>query len=182
MHRGVRLKKVTTKRTQTPPSVAASTLAQAFNAICQPFLIYTDYLYIGYICIYKLIFIAAANRCIGKSQTSRCRCPPVQPIKEEGHQEYQGRNKAPESGYSSSSSPDVSYFGGIFSLPSRCRDPASTISPSSAGSTRSRQTPAGRTPSRRCADRRGRSNYRSSRFSHTIGSFFNSNNYHPPSG
>jgi len=31
MHRGVRLKKVTTKRTQISPSVAVSTLAQAFK-------------------------------------------------------------------------------------------------------------------------------------------------------
>ena len=148
MHRGVRLKKVTTKRTQTSPTVAASTLAQAFKAIRQTPFTYTDYLYIGYIYIYKLLFVAAANRCIGKTQTSRCRCPPVQPAKEEGRQGYQGGNKAPQSGDSSSSS-GISYSGGIFSLPSRCRDLASTISPSSAGSTRSRRTPAGRTPSRR---------------------------------
>jgi hypothetical protein len=31
MHRGVRLKKVTTRRTQISPSVAASALAQAFK-------------------------------------------------------------------------------------------------------------------------------------------------------
>jgi len=31
MHRGVRLKKVTTKRAKTSPSVAASALAQAFK-------------------------------------------------------------------------------------------------------------------------------------------------------
>jgi len=35
MHRGVRLKKVTTKRTKTSPSVAASTLAQAFKVNLQ---------------------------------------------------------------------------------------------------------------------------------------------------
>jgi len=38
VHRGVRLKKVTTRRTHTPPTVAASTLAQAFKAIVKPFL------------------------------------------------------------------------------------------------------------------------------------------------
>jgi len=31
MHRGVRLKKITTKRTKTSPSVAATALAQAFK-------------------------------------------------------------------------------------------------------------------------------------------------------
>ena len=35
MHRGVRLKKVTTKRTKTSPSVAASALAQAFKVNLQ---------------------------------------------------------------------------------------------------------------------------------------------------
>jgi hypothetical protein len=33
MHRGVRLKKVTTKRTKVSPSVAVSALAQAFKEI-----------------------------------------------------------------------------------------------------------------------------------------------------
>jgi len=37
MHRGVRLKKVITRRTQISPSVAASTLAQAFKVIVKPF-------------------------------------------------------------------------------------------------------------------------------------------------
>jgi len=41
MHRGVRLKKVTTRRTQISPSVAASTLAQAFKVHLQTF--YTDF-------------------------------------------------------------------------------------------------------------------------------------------
>ena len=40
MHRGVRLKKVITRRTQISPSVAASTLAQAFKVHLQTF--YTD--------------------------------------------------------------------------------------------------------------------------------------------
>jgi len=31
MHRGVRFKKITTKRTKTSPSVAAAALAQAFK-------------------------------------------------------------------------------------------------------------------------------------------------------
>jgi len=31
MHRGVRLKKITTKRTKTSPSLAATALAQAFK-------------------------------------------------------------------------------------------------------------------------------------------------------
>ena len=35
MHRGVRLKKVTTKRTRTSPSLAATTLAQAFKVNSQ---------------------------------------------------------------------------------------------------------------------------------------------------
>jgi len=37
MHRGVRLKKITTKRTKTSPAVAATTLAQAFRVNSQIF-------------------------------------------------------------------------------------------------------------------------------------------------
>ena len=102
MHRGIRLRKVTTRRTQTPPSVAASTLAQAFKVAVKPLRLYQSYLYIGYTCIHKFLFVVTANQCIGKNQEPRCRCPPVQPAKEEGHQGNQGCNKMPESGNSSS--------------------------------------------------------------------------------
>jgi len=45
MHRSVRLKKVTTKRTKTSPLVAASTLAQAFKVIVKPFHSYRFHFY-----------------------------------------------------------------------------------------------------------------------------------------
>ena len=41
MHRGVRLRKVTTRRTQTSLTVAAPTLARAFKAISQIFILFT---------------------------------------------------------------------------------------------------------------------------------------------
>lgn len=53
MHRGVRLKKVTTKRTKTSPSVAASTLAQAFKVDFKPLHSYQFYFYICYACTHK---------------------------------------------------------------------------------------------------------------------------------
>jgi hypothetical protein len=46
MHRGVRLKKVTTKRAKTSLSVASSTLAQAFKVTVKPS-IYTDLILIS---------------------------------------------------------------------------------------------------------------------------------------
>ena len=49
MHRGVRLKKVTTRRTQISPSVAASTLAQAFKVHHQTF--YTDFTLISVVLV-----------------------------------------------------------------------------------------------------------------------------------
>ena len=184
VHRGIRLKKVTTRITQTPPSVAASTLAQAFKVTVKPLHLYRSYFHMNCICIHKFLFFVTANQCIGKNQEPKCRCPPIQPAKEKGCQEYQGRNKAPESGNCSSSS-GISHSGGIFSFSSRSRDPASTISPSNARSTTGGRTSTGRTPTRSTSARRhtgrcGRTNYRPSRFNH-IGSFFDSDKHFPSS-
>jgi len=57
VHRGIRLKKVTTRRTPTSPSVAASTLAQAFKVTAKPFHLYRSYFYIGYISTDKFSFL-----------------------------------------------------------------------------------------------------------------------------
>ena len=43
MHRGIRFKKMTTKRSKTTPSVAAATLAQAFKVNFQ-FFYHTDFI------------------------------------------------------------------------------------------------------------------------------------------
>ena len=45
MHRGVRLKKVTTRRTRTSPSVAASTLSQAFKVKVLNSFIHTNFIF-----------------------------------------------------------------------------------------------------------------------------------------
>jgi len=66
MHRGVRLKKVTTKRTKTSPSVAASALAQAFKVNFQPPFIPISFLHLS--CLYPQIFFSVlAYRRIGKN-------------------------------------------------------------------------------------------------------------------
>jgi len=57
MHQGMRLKKVTTKRTKTSPSVAASTLAQAFKVIVKPFHLYQFHFYICHTCAYEFLFL-----------------------------------------------------------------------------------------------------------------------------
>ena len=154
VHRGVRLRKVTTRRTHTSPTVAAPTLARAFKAICQIFIFYADYLYIGFIYTYKPLFVIAANQCIGKGHTSRCRCHPVQPAKEEGCQEHQGRNETPKSGNSPSSS-GISNPSGVFSFFSRSPDTASAISPTNAGCTTDGRIPAGRASNRKYISRCG---------------------------
>ena len=56
MHRGVRLKKVTTKRTQISSSVAASTLAQAFKVYLQ---FYTDL-----ILIFAILVLTSLSFCL----------------------------------------------------------------------------------------------------------------------
>ena len=77
MHRGVRLKKVTTKRTKVSPSVAASTLAQAFKVNFQIILpIPIPFLHLLH--LYSQIFIVvSAHRYISKDQKYNCRCPSV---------------------------------------------------------------------------------------------------------
>jgi hypothetical protein len=72
VHRGIRLKKVTTKKTQIPPSVAASTLAQAFKVITKPFHLYRSSFCIYYIDTHKFFFSASANQRIGKDQKQKC--------------------------------------------------------------------------------------------------------------
>jgi len=75
MHRGVRLKKVTTKRPKTTPSVAASALVQAFKVNLQ---ISLPISFFHLIHLYSRIFIlGTAHWRIGKDKKHRCRCPPV---------------------------------------------------------------------------------------------------------
>ena len=58
VHRGIHLKKVTTRRTQTLPSVAASALAQAFKVTAKPSLLYLQsYFNIGCIGTDKFLFL-----------------------------------------------------------------------------------------------------------------------------
>ena len=96
MHRGVRLKKVTTKWVKISPSVAASTLAQAFKVNFEFFYSYRSHSYTYYTCTHKLFTVVPAHRYIGKDQKYDCRCPPVQSTEEKRFQEYQITSKAPE--------------------------------------------------------------------------------------
>jgi len=96
-----------------------------------------------YTCTYKAFIVASANWQIGKDQKYDCRCPPVQPTKEKGSQEYQVTSEASENSNASPSS-KVTYPGRIIPLFSRSSDTTSTVSPSTA-----RRTPARRTSARR---------------------------------
>ena len=84
MHRGVRLKKVSTKRTKASPSVAASTVAQAFKVNFQILLpIPIPSLHLLH--LYSQIFIVvSAHRYIGKGQKYNCRCPQSSQPKRKG--------------------------------------------------------------------------------------------------
>jgi len=73
MHQGVRLKKVTTKRAKASPSVAASTLAQAFKVNFQNFPYQFHFSHLLH--LYSQIFFSVpAYRRIGKDQKPKCRC------------------------------------------------------------------------------------------------------------
>jgi hypothetical protein len=148
MHRGVRLKKVTTKRTKISPSVAASTLAQAFKVTVQTLSsIPIQFLHLLY--LYSQIFIVVpAHQHIDKDQKYDCRCPPVHSTEEERLQEHQITSKAPEDS-NTFSSPSITDPGGIFSLFSRNPDTTGTTSFSAT-----RSTPSGRTPARSNSARR----------------------------
>jgi hypothetical protein len=69
VHRGVRLRKVTTRRTQTSPTVAAPTLARAFKAICQ---IFSFMLTIFISAIFMLINSCSLLQQTGASAKARC--------------------------------------------------------------------------------------------------------------
>ena len=73
MHRGVRLKKVTTRRTKTSPLVAATSLAQAFKVkflILQ--LIPIPFLYLVALVLTKLLTVVSTHWHIGKDQKYDC--------------------------------------------------------------------------------------------------------------
>ena len=82
MHRGVRLKKITTKRKKTSTSVAASTLAQAFKVTAQT-LSSIPIPFLHLLHLYSQIpIVVPAYRHIGKDQKHTCRCHPVQSAEE----------------------------------------------------------------------------------------------------
>ena len=84
MHRGVRLKKVTTKHTKTSPSVAASTLAQAFKVTVQTFsFIPIPFLHLLHL-YSRILSLDTAHRRIGKDQKYKCRCPQSSQLKRKG--------------------------------------------------------------------------------------------------
>ena len=81
VHRGIRLKKVTTKRTQTSPSVAASALAQAFKVYFQ--FLYQLHSYVC--CTYSQISLpVSANQRIGKDQSKGADAPQSSQQKRKG--------------------------------------------------------------------------------------------------
>ena len=75
VHRGIRLKKVTTKRTQTSPSVAASTLAKAFKVTAKPLHSYRSYFYIGYTATHKLSFLPQQTSASARTKSKGADAP-----------------------------------------------------------------------------------------------------------
>jgi len=143
----VRLKKITTKRTKTSPSVTASTSAQAFKVTAQtlssipiPFL-HLLHLYL------QIFIVVPAHNYIGKDQKHKCRCPPVQSSKKERFQEHQISSKVPEHS-NTFSSPSITDPGGIFSLFYRNPDTTDTTTFSATRNTPSGRTPTSRAPAR----------------------------------
>ena len=163
MHRCVRFKKITTRRSKTSPSVAAATLAQAFKVDFQfPLLIlipsYTHTIisqYIGcygniignfsvqqdfintLLYLYSWDFYCCNSRLqIGKTQkcSNKCRCPLVQPSQKERPQEYQITTKASEDNTTLSSLSSITDSCGIVPFFTRSPDTASTISSSTSTS------------------------------------------------
>ena len=84
MHRGVRLKKVTTKRTKTSPSVAASTLAQAFKVIVKPFHSYRFYFYICHTCTHKFSSLYQQTGASAKTRSKSIDAPQSSQPKRKG--------------------------------------------------------------------------------------------------
>ena len=84
MHRGVHLKKVTTKRTKTSPSVAASTLAQAFKVTVKPFHSYRFYFYICYIGTHKFSFPYQQSNASAKIRSKSADAPQSSQPKRKG--------------------------------------------------------------------------------------------------
>jgi len=148
MHRGVRLKKVTTKRTKTSPSVAASTLAQAFKVNFQTLspipipLLHPLHLHS------QIFIVVSAYQYIGKDQKHKCRCPPVQSAEEKRYQEYQITSKAPKNS-NAFSSPSISDPSRIIPFFSRSPDTGNSFSSSAT-----RRVSSGRVPTRRTSARR----------------------------
>jgi len=93
MHRGVRLKKVTTKRTKVSPSVAASTLAQAFKVNFQ-ILLHTDY-------VFTLITLVLINFSLpyqhtgtsAKTRSTTADAPKPSPLKRKGSKSTRSQAK-----------------------------------------------------------------------------------------
>jgi hypothetical protein len=84
VHRGIRLKKVTTKRTQTSPSVAASTLAQAFKVIAKPFHLYRSSFCICYIDTHKFSFLHQQTSASARTKSKGADAPQSSQQKRKG--------------------------------------------------------------------------------------------------
>jgi len=82
VHRGIRLKKVTTKRTQTSPSVAASTLAQAFKVYSQ--FLYQFYSYVCCTCTHKSPFLYQQTSASAKTKSKGADAPQSSQQKRKG--------------------------------------------------------------------------------------------------
>ena len=83
MHRGVRLEKVTTKRTKTSPSVAASALAQAFNVNFQ-ILPYRFRFRTCYTCTHKFPFLHQHTGALVKTKSKSADAPQSSQPKRKG--------------------------------------------------------------------------------------------------
>jgi hypothetical protein len=93
MHRGVRLKKVTTKRTKTSPSVAASTLAQAFKVIVKPFHLYQFHFYICHTCAYEFLFLTQHTGASARTKSKGADAPQSSQQKRKGAKSTRAQTK-----------------------------------------------------------------------------------------
>ena len=91
MHRGVRLKKVTTKRTQMSSSVAASTLAQAFKVYLR--FLYRFYSYICQTCTYEPFFLYQHSSASARTKSKGADAPQSSQQKRKGAKSNRAQTK-----------------------------------------------------------------------------------------
>jgi len=174
MHRGVCLKKVTTKRTRTSPSVAATALAQAFKVN-----FFNSSTYTRYTCTHKLFHCCISTPAHRQRPEVRLSMLPS-PVNRRGKVPRVLTSEAPENN-NASSSPKISDPSRIIPFFSKSSDTTSIVSLSATRRTPARRTSARRTSARGNISRCTRADCRSSRLSHSINNLFDPDKYCTPS-